>query len=189
MVMPMTNEKPVLVAQYKGTDNKIIIRQPKEAELAAVNNLFNEVKDALAFYPDLLKKEEGKRFAVDKLMQLLKENDNSVLVATDESGNLLGVNFNFYDPRSGTTWTEWTCVREEHRGHSVGSALRRAMLEVAERRGFGLIVLAEVDPANNTSSMGLKKLGFKLIAVNVKRFWYSDDADIYAYQIKQQGMA
>ena len=187
MTMPITKEKPVLIAHYKGTDGKIIVRRPKEAELAAANGLFNEVKDKLKFYTDLVKKEEGKRFTVEKLRQLLKEDKNSVLIATDESGDMLGVNFNLYDPRSGTTWTEWTCVKKEHRNHGVGNALRQAMLKAAEERGFGLVVLAEVDPKNNTSAKGLEKLGFRLIATDVRRFWYSDEADIYAYQIKQPG--
>lgn len=163
---------------------KIIVRPPKESELAAVNRLFNEVKDGLAFYPDLVKIEEGKRFTVEKLAQFLKDDKDSVLVAVDEEGNIMGVNFNLYDSKSGTTWTEWTCVKSEYRNRGVGNALRQAMLDAAKGRGFGLVVLAEVDPKNELSATSLEKLGFKRIATNVRRFWYSDDASIYAYQIE-----
>lgn len=142
------------------------------------------MKDELTFYPDLAKREEGKRFTVEKLAQFLKDDQYSVLVAVDKEGNMMGVNFNFYDPKSGTTCTEWTCIKREHRNRGVGGALRQAMLNVASNRGFGLVVLAEVDQANETSAKSLEKLGFKPIATNEKRFWYSNEAAIYAYQIE-----
>ena len=178
----MKREKSASVIHHK-KNLKITVRPPKESELVAVNRLFNEVKDELEFYSNLVKREEGKRFTIAKLTRFLKEDKHSVLVAIGEDGNMLGINFNFYDPKSGTTWTEWTCVRKEYRNRGVGNALRRAMLNATKRRGYGLVVLAEVDPTNKLSAMGLEKLGFRLVTTNVKRFWYSDKALIYMHRI------
>lgn len=92
--------------------------------------------------PDLFR-EGGKKYDRRQLLDLLRDPDRPILVAADDEDRAVGYAFCVLQVHRGesvcpdmtTLYLDDLCVDEACRGQHVGSALYRAVLELARERG------------------------------------------------------
>ncbi|MEM2741498.1 MAG: hypothetical protein QXD95_05055, partial [Nitrososphaeria archaeon] len=85
--------------------SEITVRPAKIKELVDVYRLFSEVLNALPYYNSLAKKHELQKYVPLRLQEKISQDPYSVLIAVDNSGDIIGFCFNHFDDF--TVWIDW----------------------------------------------------------------------------------
>lgn len=119
------------------------IRRAEERDIPRLGELLCQVcRVHYEGRPDLFRA-GGRKYDDGQLRQLLEDGERPILVAEDESGRVEGYAFCVCQRHQGegsfndltTLYLDDLCVDEACRGRHVGSALYRAVLELAREAG------------------------------------------------------
>jgi ribosomal protein S18 acetylase RimI-like enzyme len=147
------------------------VRIARKDELDEISKLFSKILEDLPYYNSLAKENELRKYTPPKLAEKQKQDKYSVLVALDESNEIVGFCFNHFDDF--TIWLDWFGVKPPNRKKGTGGAIIQALFKTATERGAHK-VWCDTRTSNEASKNLLRKLGFKEIA-EVKNHWYKQD--------------
>lgn len=107
----------------------------------------------------------------DQLRQLVRSEASHVLVARDDSGDVVGslTLVVFAIPTGVRAWIEDVVVDQAARGQGVGEALNRFAIDLAERLGCRTIDLTS-RPSREAANALYRKIGFVERETNVYRY-------------------
>ncbi|MEM2292069.1 MAG: hypothetical protein QXG39_01510 [Candidatus Aenigmatarchaeota archaeon] len=97
--------------------SEITVRPAKIKELVDVYRLFSEVLNALPYYNSLAKKHELQKYVPLRLQEKISQDPYSVLIAVDNSGDIIGFCFNHFDDF--TVWIDWFGVKATVRSSCI----------------------------------------------------------------------
>lgn len=119
-----------------------MIRRAKEKDIKKIGELLSQV-DMVHYKgrPDIFK--IGRKYNDDELKNLIKDEQRPILVAVDESDNILGYCFCIYQQHINnsvltdikTLYIDDLCVDEKFRGKHIGKELYSAAVEMAKNTG------------------------------------------------------
>lgn len=119
-----------------------MVRLAVEKDIPKIGDLLSQVD--LVHHkgrPDIFK--IGKKYSDEELSELLRDENRPILVAVNESDEVLGYCFGIYQQHTDssvltdikTLYIDDLCVDEALRGQHIGKELYRAALELAKENG------------------------------------------------------
>jgi ribosomal protein S18 acetylase RimI-like enzyme len=139
-------------------------------EITAASSATPELADALArLLPQLTQSSQPP--TLDELRALVESETSTLLVATDESGEIVGTLTLaiFRIPTGVRAWIEDVVVDESARGQGLAEQLTRHALELARGGGAASVELTS-RPSRETANRLYERLGFVRRETNVYRF-------------------
>jgi ribosomal protein S18 acetylase RimI-like enzyme len=146
------------------------IRYFENKDCKKVVDLFENVVKNLIYYNDLAKEHEIKRYSELNLIEKIKEDPKSIIVA-EVNNDIIGVCFNRFDDF--TLWLEWIIISSTDRNKGVGKLLIHALEKSARERDCHKI-WCDCRTSNSVSKSFLQSCGFDIIAT-IEKHWYQQD--------------
>jgi ribosomal protein S18 acetylase RimI-like enzyme len=149
----------------------IAFRPAQPDELNSIHRMFSATLRVLPYYSSVAKKDELAKYTVSKLKSNLKADQNSILLAKEASGDIVGFCFSHFDDY--TIWLDWIVVERRSRKKGVGKELLEVLFRTAIKRKAHKI-WCDCRTSNFPSRALLSSYGFEKIAV-IKNHWYCQD--------------
>jgi ribosomal protein S18 acetylase RimI-like enzyme len=150
--------------------SKPIIRRMSSAAARETSNLIRKVVSGLTYYNERARREEIRKYSAAKLMQMVGEEPDSVLVALVES-RIVAFCISRYD--DGVVWLAWFAVHEDFRGRNIGPMLLNRLEKTIHRRNCHKI-WCDTRTSNKTSQRVLRKAGYTRVC-KIECHWYGQD--------------
>lgn len=148
----------------------LIVERMSEDEAPEVARLVAATIQPLEYYNERAKIEETAKYAPDRLLALVREEADAVLVARLD-GRIVGYCISRYD--DGLVWLSWFGVDADQRGRGIGQTLLHAVAEtLPSRRAHKMWCDTRTD--NVKSQRVLTRFGFSKIG-HVRNHWYGQD--------------
>ena len=139
-------------------------------EIDELVSLFKTVLFEIPYYNDLAKQNELKHYTKNNLIEKIKEDPKSIIIAR-ENDELIGFCFNRFDDY--TIWLEWIVLKRNLKRTGVGKLLIEKLVDATKERNCHKI-WCDCRTTNNVSKNFLKKNGFELIC-EIPNHWYQQD--------------
>jgi len=139
-------------------------------EASALVDLIVSVVSTLSYYNDRAREEEIAKYRKENLVEMVKDDPDSVLVARID-GRLAGFCLSYYD--DGLLWLSWFGVATDSRGIGIGRRLIAALEESAPKRGCHK-VWCDTRVPNVQSAQVLTRAGYKQLC-RLENHWYGQD--------------
>lgn len=153
---------------------KPIIRRMSPEGARETSKLVRKVVSELTYYNEWARREEVRKYSAAKLIQMVREEADSVLVALVE-GKTVGFCISRYD--DGVVWLAWFVVDEDFRGRNIGLMLLDK-LETTLRRRKCHKIWCDTRTSNKISQRVLRKARYTRIC-KIERHWYGQDFYIW----------
>jgi ribosomal protein S18 acetylase RimI-like enzyme len=129
-----------------------------------------EVISEIEYYSPEARRSEISKYTASKLLELIRGDAKSVLVATNR-GSPVGFCISTYD--DGLIWLAWFGVARSQRSRQIGSQLLDAAVDLVRPRGCHKI-WCDSRTSNMESRSVLIRAGFREIC-RVEKHWYGHD--------------
>jgi len=149
---------------------EILVRPATRRDLPRVVSLFLEVLRLIPYYNELTKRDEPRKYTLEKLRTRLRDDSYSISVAEDDTG-LLGFAFTRFDDY--VIWIEWFGVSPRSRRRGVGSAILQELVRTAPMRKAHK-VWCDSRTTNEPVKATFHKNGFREVAT-LRNHWYGQD--------------
>ena len=147
------------------------VANANQSDLSDIAGLFARLLRGIPYYNAPAKEGEAKKYTGATLTGKLAEDPNSVLVARDPDGTVVGFCFSHFDDF--TIWIDWFGVDASSRQRGVGTAILKKIVQTAPKRRAHK-VWCDTRADNEPSKRLLQKMGFTRL-VEIKNHWYGQD--------------
>ncbi len=154
------------------------IRNAELYDLEQIEKLFVQTVNEIPYYNELAKSNEISHYTFENLIEKIKEDKYSIIIAI-ENDKLLGFCFNRFDDY--TIWLEWIITQKDYRKSGIGNMILKKLQEYSLKRKCHKI-WCDCRTTNAISKSFLEKFGFKFI-VELKNHWYKQDFYIFDKEI------
>ena len=124
----------------------------------------------MTYYNALAKEHEIDRYSSKNLIEKIKEDPKSIIIAECDK-EIVGVCFNRFDDF--TIWLEWILIKSSNRQEKIGTKLIDFLERASVERKCHKI-WCDCRTSNTISKEFLQSVGFKIIAT-VENHWYQQD--------------
>lgn len=140
----------------------------------AVSTLIEKVVSPLDYYSEAARRAEIAKYTPENLVALIREDQQSILIASDPAGPV-GFCISRFD--DGLLWLAWIGVAASHRHTGLAMELLRALEASARTRGAHKL-WCDCRTTNAASKALLERFGFRIICT-VKNHWYGHDYHLW----------
>ena len=151
-------------------DNTLLVQPATEEQLNALAMEISTLITAIPYYNQLAKQHETNRYNATALVQKIKEDPYSVLLAMhgDAIAGFCTSRFDDY-----TLWLEWFGVTENYRGKGISQLLLKALEPTAVKRNCHKI-WCDSRTSNTAAIHILQDAGYSQITT-LRNHWYKQD--------------
>jgi len=150
--------------------DKIIIKKASIEDCEAISLLFTDVVMPIPYYNELAKSTELSKFKTSDLVEKIKDDENSVLIAT-LNNEIAAFCFSRFDDN--LIWLEWFGIHKKFRGKGISKLLLNELEETVAVRKCHKI-WCDCRTTNVASIHILTNQGYRQI-VTIPNHWFKQD--------------